>query len=44
MKPVKNIVVACDYAYVEGGASRVAIRTAVLLSRQTGYRVLESRA
>ena len=39
MKPIRNVVVACDYAYVEGGASRVAILTAVLLSRQTDYRV-----
>lgn len=39
MKTIRNVVVACDYAYVEGGASRVAILTAVLLSRQTDYRV-----
>ena len=39
MKQVRNVVIACDYAYVEGGASRMAILTAVLLSRQTDYRV-----
>ena len=39
MKPVKNVVIACDYAYVEGGAAKVAIQTAVLLSWQTDYNV-----
>ncbi len=39
MKEVRNVVIACDYAYVEGGAAGVAIRTAVLLSEMTGYRV-----
>ena len=39
MKNLKNVVVACDYAFVEGGAARVAIRTAALLARQPGLRV-----
>ena len=39
MNKVRNAVVACDYAYVEGGASKVAISTAVLLSRNTDLRV-----
>ena len=39
MKKLRNIVVACDYAYVEGGAAGMAILTAVLLSRQAGYKV-----
>lgn len=39
MSSIKNVVVACDYAYVEGGAAKVAIQTAVLLSRQTDYNV-----
>ena len=36
---IKNIVIACDYAYIEGGAAKVAIQTAVLLSRNTDYNV-----
>lgn len=39
MKPVKNVVIACDYAYVEGGAAKIAIQTAVLLSCQTDCNV-----
>ena len=39
MSSIKNIVIACDYAYVEGGAAKVAIQTAVLLSKLTDYRV-----
>ena len=39
MSGIKNIVIACDYAYVEGGAAKVAIQTAVLLSQLTNYRV-----
>ena len=40
MSKVKNIVVAGDYAYVEGGAARMGINTAILLSRYTDYRVI----
>ena len=39
MKKVKNAVIACDYAFVEGGAAKMAILTAVLLARHTDYRV-----
>ncbi len=39
MHKVKNIVIACDYAYIEGGAAKVAIQTAVLLSRNTDCHV-----
>ena len=39
MKKLRNVVVACDYAYVEGGAAGMAVLTAVLLSRQTDYNV-----
>lgn len=39
MNTVKNVVIACDYAYVEGGAAKVAIQTAMLLSRLTDYKV-----
>ena len=39
MKRIRNVVIACDYAYVEGGAAKVAIQTAVLLSRLTDYKV-----
>ena len=39
MKPMRNVVVACDYAYVEGGAAKMAINTAILLSRTPGLRV-----
>lgn len=37
---VKNIVVAGDYAYVEGGAARMAINTALLLAERTDYNVI----
>lgn len=36
---IKNVVIACDYAYVEGGASKVAIQTAVALSKHTDWKV-----
>ena len=36
---VKNIVVAGDYCYVEGGAAKMAINTAILLHRETDYNV-----
>lgn len=39
MSNVKNVVIACDYAYVDGGAAKVAIQTAVLLSKLTDYKV-----
>ena len=39
MSEIKNVVVACDYAYVEGGAAKMAINTAILLSRNPGLRV-----
>ena len=37
---IKNVVVAGDYAYVEGGAARMGINTAILLSRYTDCRVI----
>ena len=39
MSKIRNVVIACDYAYIEGGAAKVAIQTAVLLSRLTDYNV-----
>ena len=30
---IKNIIIACDYAYIEGGASKIAIRSAIELSK-----------
>ena len=39
MSEIKNVVVACDYAYIEGGAAKMAINTAILLSRDPGLRV-----
>lgn len=36
---IKNIIVACDYAFYQGGAANVAIETAVALSRFSNYRV-----
>ena len=39
MSRIRNVVIACDYAYVEGGAAKVAIQAAVLLSRLTDYKV-----
>ncbi len=40
MSKVRNIVVAGDYAYVEGGAARMGINTAILLKRYTDYNVI----
>ena len=39
MREIKNVVVACDYAYIEGGAAKMAIDTAILLSRNNRLRV-----
>ena len=36
---LKNVIVVCDYAYVEGGAAKVAIQTALALSRETNLNV-----
>ena len=36
---IKNIIIICDYAYIEGGASKVAIQTALALSRQTNLKI-----
>lgn len=36
---IKNIIVACDYAFYQGGAANVAIETAVALSQYSDYRV-----
>lgn len=33
VKKVKNVIVICDFAYIEGGASRVAHESAIALSR-----------
>ena len=40
MNKVRNIVVAGDYAYVEGGAARMGINTAILLKRYTDRNVI----
>ena len=34
---IRNVIVACDYAYIEGGAARVAVQTAVELSKREVY-------
>lgn len=39
MSKIRNVVVAGDYAYIEGGAAKMAIQTAILLSRHTDYHV-----
>lgn len=36
---LKNVVIVSDYAYTEGGATNVAIQTALLLSKFTTYNV-----
>ena len=38
MKTLKNIVVVCDYGYIEGGAAKIALDTAKALAG-AGYRV-----
>lgn len=36
---VKNVVIVCDYGYIEGGAARIAHETAIAL-KQNGYNVV----
>ena len=36
---LKNIIIVCDYGYVEGGAARIANETALAL-KQEGFRVI----
>ena len=36
---IRNVIVACDYAYIEGGAARVAVQTAVELSKRSNLKV-----
>ncbi len=36
---MKNIVIACDYAFIDGGAAKVAIQTAVALSKYTKFNI-----
>lgn len=36
---IRNVIVVCDYAYIEGGAARVAVQTAVELSKQSDLKV-----
>ena len=36
---IRNIVIVCDYVYVDGGAAKVAIQSAVALSKHTDYNV-----
>lgn len=37
---LKNVVVLCDYTYIEGGAAKVAIQTALALDRYTDLNVM----
>lgn len=39
LRQIKNIVVVCDYGYIEGGAARIAHETALGL-KINGYRVI----
>lgn len=39
MKKVKNLIVVCDYAFIEGGASNVAIQSVIALSKYTDLNV-----
>lgn len=36
---IKNVVIVCDYAYIEGGAARVAVQTATALARYTDLNI-----
>lgn len=36
---IKNVVIVCDYAYIEGGAARVAIQTATALAKYTDLNI-----
>lgn len=37
---IKNVIIVADYAYIEGGASRVAIQTAVELAKKTTLNII----
>lgn len=39
MKMLKNIIIVCDYGYIEGGAARIAHETALSLKKE-GFRVI----
>lgn len=39
MNKLRNIIIVNDYGYVEGGASNVAIETAIALSKYTQYKI-----
>lgn len=36
---IENVIIACDYAFYQGGAANVAIETAVALSQYSDYRI-----
>ena len=36
---IKNVIIVCDYGYIEGGAARIAHETAIALSAE-GYNVI----
>ncbi|MDE6761092.1 MAG: glycosyltransferase family 4 protein [Lachnospiraceae bacterium] len=37
---IKNIVIMCDYGYIEGGAAKVAIQTALALKKYTDLNII----
>lgn len=39
MKQIRNVVVVCDYAFFEGGAANVALKTALALSEHTSLNI-----
>lgn len=36
---IKNVIIACDYAYFEGGAANVAMQTVIALAKYTNYNI-----
>ena len=40
MRKIKNVIIVCDYAYVEGGATKVALQTVEALAKYTSLKVI----
>ncbi len=36
---IKNVIIACDYAFYQGGAANVAIETAIALAKYSDYNI-----
>ena len=36
---IKNVIIACDYAFYQGGEANVAIETAIALAKYSDYNI-----